>query len=275
MATEAQIQANRDNATKSTGPRTEEGKARVSQNALKHGLLASNAVLPGEDPAEFDAQLAALQHAIRPHDALEHELVRQLADAQWRMRRLSRLESAFLFAALENRRKMEAGSRPRPSHYSDEANTLMLGHAMWDGCTVLAQLARYDAHLGRRFDRAIQQITRLREARGKRQAIQARQANRATNRPAVPTSGHHTRPPNPISPQSPQPPDPRTPSPEPNCETKPIASNPSGINGLEPTERHQPQPAPLQPARQAVPNSPIALNGHANNHPQAPPQSQN
>ena len=54
MATKKQIQANRNNATKSTGPRTGEGKARVSQNALKHGLLARDAVLPDEDPAEFE-----------------------------------------------------------------------------------------------------------------------------------------------------------------------------------------------------------------------------
>ena len=56
MATKAQIKANRENAKKSTGPRTEEGKARVSLNALKHGLLARDAVLPSEDPAEFDRQ---------------------------------------------------------------------------------------------------------------------------------------------------------------------------------------------------------------------------
>ena len=53
MATEKQIQANRNNAKKSTGPRTEQGKAASSQNALKHGLLARDAVLPGEDPAEL------------------------------------------------------------------------------------------------------------------------------------------------------------------------------------------------------------------------------
>ena len=51
MATENQIQANRNNAKKSTAPRTEQGKARASQNALKQGLLARDAVLPDEAPA--------------------------------------------------------------------------------------------------------------------------------------------------------------------------------------------------------------------------------
>ena len=58
MATRAQIKANRNNAKKSTGPRTEEGKAVVAKNALKHGLLARDTVLPGEDPANFDRQLS-------------------------------------------------------------------------------------------------------------------------------------------------------------------------------------------------------------------------
>ena len=53
MTSEKQRKANRQNAKKSTGPRTEDGKASTSQNALKHGLLARDAVLPGEDPADF------------------------------------------------------------------------------------------------------------------------------------------------------------------------------------------------------------------------------
>ena len=106
--TRAQIKANRNNAKKSTGPRTEQGKARVSKNGLKHGLLARDTVLPGEDPADFDRQLSALEADIHPANSLEFELVRQIADAQWRMRRLTRLETGFLAAALdETRRYME------------------------------------------------------------------------------------------------------------------------------------------------------------------------
>ena len=49
MASEAQIAANRANAQRSTGPRSEEGKARVAQNGLKHGLCSTRVLLPGED----------------------------------------------------------------------------------------------------------------------------------------------------------------------------------------------------------------------------------
>ena len=53
MASVAQVQANRFNAQKSTGPRTPEGKAKVAQNAVTHGLLARAAVLQGEDWEEY------------------------------------------------------------------------------------------------------------------------------------------------------------------------------------------------------------------------------
>ena len=112
MTTRAQMKANRKNAKKSTGPRTEEGKTRSAQNALKHGLLARDAVLPGEDPADFDRQLSALETDIRPADSLEFELVRQIADAQWRMRRLTRLETGFLAAAVDDQRRHLEKRRP-------------------------------------------------------------------------------------------------------------------------------------------------------------------
>ena len=54
MATDKQIQANRRNARKSTGPKTEEGKARSRNNALRHGLTAELAVLPHEDPHQYE-----------------------------------------------------------------------------------------------------------------------------------------------------------------------------------------------------------------------------
>jgi hypothetical protein len=53
MATAAQVRANRANTRKSTGSRTPTGKERACQNAVKHGLLAREAVIPGEDPEEF------------------------------------------------------------------------------------------------------------------------------------------------------------------------------------------------------------------------------
>jgi hypothetical protein len=53
MTSPKQIEANRENALKSTGPKTSEGKAVVSLNAVKHGLLSAKVFLPNEDEAAF------------------------------------------------------------------------------------------------------------------------------------------------------------------------------------------------------------------------------
>ena len=55
MATPAQLAANRANAQSSTGPRSVEGKSVSRFNALKHGIDAASIVLPGEDPADYQA----------------------------------------------------------------------------------------------------------------------------------------------------------------------------------------------------------------------------
>ena len=172
MPTNAQIKANRNNAKKSTGPRTEEGKARAAKNSLKHGLLARDTVLPGEDPAEFDSQLSALEADIHPANSLEFELVRQIADTQWRMRRLTRLETGFIAAAVAERRRLTEKYRPENLRPGYDGETLLLGSALLDRTQVLVHLARYDGHLSRRFFRAVKQLSDLR--RDERKAREAR-----------------------------------------------------------------------------------------------------
>src|ERR1051326_7398281 len=66
MPTEAQINANRLNALKSTGPPSPEGKARSSLNALKSGIDAWSHIIPGEDPAELEALTAAFHNHYQP-----------------------------------------------------------------------------------------------------------------------------------------------------------------------------------------------------------------
>ena len=66
MASEKQIEANRRNSRKSSGPKTAKGKARVRLNAIKHGLTAATVVLPGEDPAVLEARVEAWKDDLRP-----------------------------------------------------------------------------------------------------------------------------------------------------------------------------------------------------------------
>jgi len=92
MASAAQVLANQANAQLSTGPCTEQGKARSSQNHLSHGLSSKEFILLPGQQAEFDEFSAALSEAIQPAGALEFDLFTQLAHASWKLRRFRRAE---------------------------------------------------------------------------------------------------------------------------------------------------------------------------------------
>src|SRR5690349_25123380 len=76
----------------STGPRTPEGKARASQNALKHGLFSEALVIRGEAPEDFDSYQAEMIAAHRPYDLPEQEQVEVMVMMKWKLRRLWRQE---------------------------------------------------------------------------------------------------------------------------------------------------------------------------------------
>jgi len=88
MATEKQIEANRRNAQKSTGPRTPEGKAAVKLNALRHGMRARTVVLPGEDRQEFNRLCDTLEGEWQPRTATELFYLEQMAVSQWKLTRM-------------------------------------------------------------------------------------------------------------------------------------------------------------------------------------------
>jgi hypothetical protein len=93
MATPAQINANRANAQKSTGPRSVEGKSVSGFNALKHGIDAASIVIPGEDPADYEALAAHYLHEYRPQSASESFHVDTMLRADWHKRRLQNVEA--------------------------------------------------------------------------------------------------------------------------------------------------------------------------------------
>ena len=162
MTTESQRKANRQNAKKSTGPQTEEGKARSSQNGLKHGLLARDAVMADEDPAEYDRQLQQLEENIFPKNAIEFELVRQIADAQWRLRRLTRLEAGFCTDTYVRTSRSTRKNYPEVVLPDRDGENQLLGKSISDRTQALANLARYQTHMSRNQMRALNMIRQLR-----------------------------------------------------------------------------------------------------------------
>ncbi len=111
MRTEAQRQASRVNGAKSKGPKTPEGKDAVKFNGLTHGLCAVQAVLPGEDPAEFQAHRGALFDDWQPMSYTRSLLVERLAIASWRLRRAVTSESALRARAADDAVRAFDGER--------------------------------------------------------------------------------------------------------------------------------------------------------------------
>jgi hypothetical protein len=94
MSTESQIEANRENAKFSTGPKTEAGKAASALNNTRHGLAGAFRVLPTESQSDFDTLLATLSEEHQPATFTETTLVEAMAQHHWLRQRSLHLESS-------------------------------------------------------------------------------------------------------------------------------------------------------------------------------------
>jgi hypothetical protein len=115
MTSFRQIEANRRNAQKSTGPKTESGKQRASQNAVRHGLTGETVIKLLEDPDDYHAFEMAVTADYDPDSAVERELVLRLASLLWRLRRATSIETGLL--------QVQAGASPDLNESSDGVGT--------------------------------------------------------------------------------------------------------------------------------------------------------
>jgi hypothetical protein len=98
MSTEAQTLANRRNALKSTGPHSAEGRAAVSQNAVKHGLLTRRDVISSESQADFDLYREQLLAELDPVSPMESMLAERIVSLSWRLKRVCRIQNQTIDA---------------------------------------------------------------------------------------------------------------------------------------------------------------------------------
>jgi len=169
MTTEAQVEANRANAQKSTGPRTPEGKATVAQNAIKHGLLARHAVIVGEDTDDYELLRDQLGAELVPVGLLESRLVERIAGLFWRLERAERLHNQT-FDVLHAQCVADPrskGWRPAPD---PEAPDPLVGLTVvndFSEARVLERLLGYE----RRFENSLcRMMAELRKVQDRRQA---------------------------------------------------------------------------------------------------------
>jgi hypothetical protein len=146
------VAANRANAAHSTGPRTDAGKQRSSQNALRHGLTATTVVLPSEDPTQYEAHRAQFFDEYQPATPTETQLVQELIDTSWRLNRIPLLE-AGLIARAENPPNEQA----------------RIDFDIVDAHRLIAGINLQGARLSRQFQKTVDKLREIQEDRRERE----------------------------------------------------------------------------------------------------------
>jgi hypothetical protein len=112
MTSYRQIEANRRNALKSTGPRTEAGKEASRCNAVRHGLTAETVIGELEDAEDYKAFEAAITADYDAQSAAERELVLRLASVLWRLRCATTMETGLFEIQAEQLRSYRQNRQP-------------------------------------------------------------------------------------------------------------------------------------------------------------------
>jgi hypothetical protein len=178
MSTETQINANRLNAQKSTGPKTPEGKEKVSQNAVTHGLTALRPVLANENPEEYALFRDDFFRHHAPVGILEESLAQRAADSLWRLQRAQDYETAVLNTLItEAQSKItEARSVPVASKQSEDgsdgidrvSDNDLLGQVLLDDFRqthCLEKVQKYEMAIERSFYRTLKELRHLQSLR--------------------------------------------------------------------------------------------------------------
>jgi hypothetical protein len=151
MSTPNQIEANRRNAQKSTGPRTDAGKAVSRFNALKSGIDAKAQVIPGEDPTELETLTRDYHQQWQPATPLECFLTDALVHADWQLRRLRRVEAQLWQNEIADTRKSFRGLNEETP----------LGQVFDRSADSMTRLQRRIDSTERSYYRALTQLQRL------------------------------------------------------------------------------------------------------------------
>ncbi len=168
--TNLQIESNRANSKRSTGPRTPAGKKRSSLNATRHGLTGQVVVLPQEDMQAYQTHCQEFFQEWLPQGPTERHLIQTLADSQWRLHR-----------ALARDRAMFAMGHEQ---FGDQVNTAQPQvHAHFTSAVVeiergkeLDRLSRYASRIQRDYHRTLKEVQDLQERRKAKEQVQMEQA---------------------------------------------------------------------------------------------------
>ncbi len=152
MATLKQLQANQRNALKSTGPRTVKGKEAVRLNAVKHGLLSQQVVLPDENETALAQLRERVYTHLRPVGEMENLLVDLVVTGVWRLRRVLAVEVEIF----EEERFLQGLAQGKGLGLAFIRDS--------NGANAFSKLSRYETAIERGVYRALHELQRLQAA---------------------------------------------------------------------------------------------------------------
>ncbi len=179
---DARLTANRANAQHSTGPRTEEGKAKSSLNAVKTGLTGRTVLLPTDDALIYQQHLDRTFAKFSPATDDEHILVQTIADTEWRLLRIAPLEATiYAIGRLQLADQFAEHSDP----VIREA--LILGKIFMTYRRDLSNLALQERRLRNQRKTDLVELEQLQKARAEKRSSQVQRALTLNNNAAA----HH------------------------------------------------------------------------------------
>jgi hypothetical protein len=160
MASQKQIEANRRNAQKSTGPVTDLGKGVARFNSLKHGMTASTTVLPYEDAHSYAELRESFVATYNPANAVEAALIETIVNSYWRLLRVRRVETATITLGIRGLKKRNALSLD-----SRDDDDMALAVLLDSDEDALAKVERHQARIERCYFQAIETLRKVQKDR--------------------------------------------------------------------------------------------------------------
>lgn len=146
MTTDKQIEANRKNAKLSTGPVTSEGKAVVSRNAIRHGILSNRVLINDEEKELHEEFCASMMNQLQPTGSLEAYFTERIISTAWRLRHIVNIETLML----EKAKRGYMSTSYREAFEGNSARNMSL-------------LSRYERSLENSLYRALKELNSLKQ----------------------------------------------------------------------------------------------------------------
>jgi hypothetical protein len=167
MATLKQIEANRLNAQKSTGPRTPAGQAASAQNSRRHGCYSSQVVIEGQDQDQFDQLFKEFMDELQPQTIRERNLVEQMAVEWWHLGQCEFMRRSFF----SHQRKMVVEYHSNWAELSEEERTNLVGENIaFFHLKDMNRISELKNRVFRSYHRASREFDLARDERLRRQA---------------------------------------------------------------------------------------------------------